>query len=482
MNNKSSKNYMLRFFLLLLFVAMGCIGMYFIPEKTKAFTIAGINIPSISLTSLDILSDIRKVEPDRLLDDSYLTGNTDIHKSRAKESKKKDNNTSINKGSSTKNDESREDNSNIVLFKDFSKDKRAFYPIYEAIKNRDNINRPIRIAFLGDSFIEGDVFTEGVRKQLQKTYGGSGVGWLPMASSISGFRNSVNIIGSGWVVHSFLNETKEDKFTISGEYFLLDRPTARTIYSLPSNSTTTNAILYYTASGETEAEVKINREKYNNINLEASENLISKKIIKNRTFNKIQFSVDSTDAAFSCYGMAIESDSGIVVDCFPIRGHSGLALSTIDAKVNKEFLKLRAYDLIVLEYGLNVANKNQKDYSSYRNSMVRIVNKIKSETPQSTIMIMGVSERGQRIDGEIKTMPAALSLEREQAEIAKETGSLFWSTRLGVKKIGGIEKLAHKGLADKDYTHLSHKGGNMLASEWVKAFDAEVNYYEEMEK
>ena len=36
--------------------------------------------------------------------------------------------------------------------------------------------RCVRVAFVGDSYIEGDIFTQDVRSQLQDIYGGAGVG------------------------------------------------------------------------------------------------------------------------------------------------------------------------------------------------------------------------------------------------------------------------------------------------------------------
>lgn len=37
-----------------------------------------------------------------------------------------------------------------------------------------------RVAVLGDSFIEGDIFTQDLRRLLQESYGGSGVGYVAM--------------------------------------------------------------------------------------------------------------------------------------------------------------------------------------------------------------------------------------------------------------------------------------------------------------
>ncbi|KAA3628041.1 MAG: hypothetical protein DWQ02_19540, partial [Bacteroidetes bacterium] len=48
-----------------------------------------------------------------------------------------------------------------------------------------------RIAYYGDSSIERDLITQTVRDSLQKMFGGSGVGFVPVTSHLKGFRRSV---------------------------------------------------------------------------------------------------------------------------------------------------------------------------------------------------------------------------------------------------------------------------------------------------
>ena len=47
---------------------------------------------------------------------------------------------------------------------------------------------PVRIAVLGDSFIEGDILTADLREQLQLRYGGRGCGFAPMSSPLTGYQ------------------------------------------------------------------------------------------------------------------------------------------------------------------------------------------------------------------------------------------------------------------------------------------------------
>ena len=57
---------------------------------------------------------------------------------------------------------------------------------YEALAGRQTLGRPVRIAYFGDSFIEADILTGDLRKMLQKRFGGSGVGYVPVTTRIAG--------------------------------------------------------------------------------------------------------------------------------------------------------------------------------------------------------------------------------------------------------------------------------------------------------
>ena len=55
----------------------------------------------------------------------------------------------------------------------------------------------VRIAYFGDSMIEGDLMTQTLRQLLQTYFGGVGVGYVPITSIVSGFRQTVRAEYSG---------------------------------------------------------------------------------------------------------------------------------------------------------------------------------------------------------------------------------------------------------------------------------------------
>lgn len=59
-------------------------------------------------------------------------------------------------------------------------------------------------------------------------------------------------------------------------------------------------------------------------------------------------------AGFIGYGIVFENKNGVSLDNYSIRGNSGLALFGTNAAVNARIGAMRGYDLIILQYGLNV--------------------------------------------------------------------------------------------------------------------------------
>ena len=81
--------------------------------------------------------------------------------------------------------------------------------------------RKIRIAYFGDSMIEGDLITEDLRKQLQDIFGGSGVGFVPVTSVVAGFRITVtHTFSDNWTDVNFKSDDKSGaNLFISGHSF-----------------------------------------------------------------------------------------------------------------------------------------------------------------------------------------------------------------------------------------------------------------------
>lgn len=62
---------------------------------------------------------------------------------------------------------------------------------YTALDNVNNMDRPVRVGYWGDSYIEGDILVCDLREQLQQKFGGNGVGWVDCGKTSNSLRPTV---------------------------------------------------------------------------------------------------------------------------------------------------------------------------------------------------------------------------------------------------------------------------------------------------
>ena len=85
----------------------------------------------------------------------------------------------------------------------------------------------------------------------------------------------------------------------------------------------------------------------------------------------------------------MEDHSGVVVDNFSLRGNSGMILERLDVSRCQALNKIRPYDLIVLQYGLNVVSDSVMNYGWYSSRMVKVINHIQLCFPEADILMLG---------------------------------------------------------------------------------------------
>lgn len=451
-----NRNYMLRMWLLLCSLLCILALMYYLPER----------IDTWELKPIDILGELRKTtDKDSIsIEPSPLAQVPTIPKSGARVD-------SVNTSSIIA--QANLDSTNVAI-EDGSPNRSALSKFFRALSSRHGLGRPVRIAVLGDSFIEGDIFTAPLRNELQKRYGGSGVGLLPITSQTAKFRTSVQHTFSGWKDRSLLS-SKEYQ-SIMG-YYYTGTSGASVEYRLPKNSSPFDCVhLYYQATEETPVTFETDDATREYLLSSSPEGLSN---IEFRASSMTHCSLKlSASNSTRFYGMALESEEGVIVDNLSLRGSPGTRLAHIDRTLSQQLLKLRKYDLIILQYGLNVANPKQKDYSYYTQAMIGVVELLRSMSPDTDFLIMGVSDRASKTSRGIETMPGILQLHQAQQQIALSTGSAFWSLYRAMRNRGGIAEMAKENKAAKDYTHLTHKGGEDLAQDFINALNLEYQYYE----
>lgn len=433
------KNYLKYSLGLTLFILVALIGMHWLPV---------ITIDGHTMRRVDLLSDIRtpepeeeKMEADSLLPvpevkpafiDTCRTGMTCI-----------------------------EDYSDSTL--------RGMTPFYRALDEIPMKKRLVRIAVFGDSFIEADIFTADLREMLQKRFGGCGVGFVTITSMTSGYCPTVRHSFGGWSSHAVTDSVYFDrkKQGLSGHYFV---PNNNAYVELRGQNkyaslldTCQQASIFFYNKGAVDLSVRINRGETENRQFEPDGHLQAMQV--EGRIGSVRWTVNQADSTLF-YGMAMDGTQGIIVDNFSLRGSSGLSLRTIPASIIKEFNDQRPYDLVILQYGLNVATQRGYNYDNYQKGLLTAIEHLKECFPQAGFLLLSVGDRDYKTDtGELRTMPGVKNLIRYQQNIAAESGIAFWNMFEAMGGEGSMAKLVHAkpSMANYDYTHINFRGGKHLA-------------------
>ena len=343
------------------------------------------------------------------------------------------------------------------------------------------VGAPVRIAYYGDSFIEGDILTADLREMLQSKFGGSGVGWVDCADHLSGFRQTVKLKGVGFTAYEVVKSPYSHQAEGISQRYFVPQENARmwasgTRVRKHIGQWQRTSLFLRTANGL-------------NVTTYADHDTIGMDYVKGsdhvqmlcyegRSMTGAGYMLTEVTEPTYLYGMALESQHGVILDNFSMRGSSGHTLAKIPQQTLADFARLRPYDLIVLHFGLNVANEKSHAgaYKAYIKRMQVAVEHLKRAYPQASVLIVSMPDRDQRTDVGIRTMLGVESLVAYQQIMASNCHVAYFNLFQAMGGRESMKGLVDNGLAAKDYTLLTFSGGRKLAK---LIFEAIVDGYEE---
>ncbi|MEG0725431.1 MAG: GDSL-type esterase/lipase family protein [Mucinivorans sp.] len=370
--------------------------------------------------------------------------------------------------------------SSLVAIEDFSSSGEALGRLYANMLQAKSMSRPVRIAVLGDSFIEGDIFTQDLREQLQSRFGGRGVGFVPITSMVAGFRQSVHHEFEGWSTHSIVNNRARGGYLMSSFTYTPSDDVAQVTYRGSRSRARLNyfskARFLFRSLGSAKVKVSINGAVPQIFSTTPNVDL-RQIVVGEDSIERVTFIVQGDDK-FTAYGAYLDSSNGVSVDNYSVRGNSGASLASIDAKLTGELGEMLPIDLVIFEYGLNVVQGDEKSFSLYLSQMTTAIEHLKRCLPNVAILVMSIPDRTRRSGDDWVTMPGVEAMARVQRQLAHTTGVAFWNTLAAMRTRGGMSKFVERGWAAKDYTHLSQRGGREVARALFEAlmYDMQSRY------
>ena len=341
-------------------------------------------------------------------------------------------------------------------------------------------NTQIRIAYYGDSAIEGDLISQTVRDSLQRQFGGNGVGFVPLVSHLNGFRRSVNLhfsddwamikmnktapegiyfgyLGSAFTCKNVFTEENsigsEEPVLNTADTISLDsdvpividaplvtpveKPAHEGIYSarfsaskrFPGTSVFTTSRLFYSAPLSDESpygkvKVKVG-EDIKEIDLAGTE-MVNDVNLYPGACRRIELDFDSICNQL-IFGVSFESKRGVILDNLPLRGNSGVWLNRIQTDIMQSFQKTLDVDLVILQFGLNVLNTEMTDYSWYETEMNQVIRHVKRGFPGASILVVGPADKAVRLNEKMQTDPSINLITNVLRSVSEKNEVAFFS-------------------------------------------------------
>lgn len=338
----------------------------------------------------------------------------------------------------------------------------------------------VRIAFMGDSFVEGDILTSDLREQLQSVFGGRGVGFVACDIPFATVRRTIKRTSSGWSAYSVMKPKSApadvaDKFFVSG-YVAKGGAGATTRWTVTDafehlDSAKRARVLLYSRDTSS-VRITLNDTIINDIEVAGYDHMreiyVEAPKIDNISIGVLQGSV-------LCYGVSLEDDGGVVLDNFSVRSNNGHAIFGTGAAINREIDEVLGYDLVVLQYGLNIMQRGQRAYTGYCKQLCDMIAYAERCFPDAAILVLGVSDRWVKGDeGGYVPIGSVDALTSYQRAAADSTNVAFWNTSKAMAALGGMPAFVSKGWAAKDYTHINFMGGKQIAKQLAYAIIAPV--------
>ena len=357
-----------------------------------------------------------------------------------------------------------------------------FYEQLTALKEKKNLGRPIRIAYFGDSFIEGDILLADLREELQKYYGGEGVGWLDAGNDLNQYKHTTTQKFTGLTEHLVKKPDSYDVlqagmaeryYPLSGHANISLAPFMAHEYPRTEKWSTTQ--LYLRAKNGASVTFHIDGGKSTTEQVSPSPNV--QMVRFNGATSHASIDVSGTNATL--FATAQEGNGGIVLDNFSMRGSNGLSLSKLPETTLRQFAQVRPYDLIVFQFGANAITpaSKERELQTYTSKMKSVIQLFHKCFPTASILVIGAPDRGSKSspDG---TMEGVKMLVGYQDQMASDCKVAFYSLYKAMGGPGTMMRLVdEKNMGSKDYVHINFKGGKYVAPRIFKSIVAGQNNY-----
>jgi lysophospholipase L1-like esterase len=370
---------------------------------------------------------------------------------------------------------------------------------FRAFDHAASSSKPVRIMHYGDSQIEGDRITSFLRNNLQKKFGGMGVGFVPVRQPYD-FSFSIHQESSdNWLLYTLYGN--RDTTISRSRYGVL----ASFCRFVPDPDSTgrkhknEEAWVYFSSSPYSYSNTRHfqqcrifysrNRspfiaELYENGELADADMYPQSSSLKSIQWHfenpveKIKIVFKGT-ASPDIYGIALDGRSGIAVDNIAMRGSSGLVFSKMDPEQLKAHYNDLNVKMIILQFGGNVVPYLTNNYKYYENLFSTQLERLRQIMPDVAIIVIGVADMSVKENGRYVSYPNIEEVRNAMKKATLNANGVYWDM---YRAMGGKNSMpswvfADPPLASKDFVHFNARGAKIIANMFYNALMSEYYQY-----
>ncbi len=437
------------------------------PTATTFFELKKVKTDSVKQTIKQITTHLKpiEVEPLNLGIDSLVT-----HKPNAE-----------NKSANFTLDFSKIDTTTIQRIS-YPKDNPDFITTLKSNLNSKNC----RIVHYGDSQLEGDRITGYLRNRLQKMFGGSGPGFIPIKQAYHQI-SAVVEHSETWERHAIFDRTQKrlahkkygvflssSRFTpVFKDSLVLDSipPTEAFISIKPSNiayqkfRSFPSIGLHY---GNCKSPVQISV-------FEKGHLIQQDSLITDSNYHNYHIKLPGTPSDFKIklkgkvspdfYGLTLDGNTGIQIDNVAMRGASGTLFTKNNVSCFENMLAELDPKVMILQFGGNTVPyiKDSIAVTNYTNNIRNQINWLKRRKANMSFIFIGPTDLATSINGKMVTYELLPYLNERLRTICTSNNVAYWDMFQAMGGKNSISYWVDEQLVGGDYVHFTPKGTKYIS-------------------
>lgn len=360
---------------------------------------------------------------------------------------------------------------------------------FDALETTKRDNTTFRIIHYGDSQIEMDRISSYIREQLQRNYGGSGMGLLPALEVTPKYTVAEETTGTWTRKLAFGSEdgrAKHNRYGPMGYFCLKGSDPAGVVITARENTT------YKNRSFKSCKVLVGSLNQPLEISLSAGGKVVgSQSLSPASTEQMVQFNIDSSNgkvglkfsgANADILGIALDGGSGVCVDNIPMRGCSGTIFRRINAETLRKTYQMLGVKMLILQFGGNAlpGMKSKSSADAYGKKFLEELRYLKSIDPNLIIFVIGPADMSVKVDGSMQTHPQLENVRDALRNATLEAGGVFWDMYEAMGGKGSMVQWVKSkpSLGSPDYIHYTQKGAAKISEIFYGSLMKEFEMYQ----